>query len=230
MVDAAQNSKVQDEHDFVKPSYGLWLILWDIDGTLMSSDGAGRASMEFVFQQIYGIRHALENIELAGRTDAAILLDLFRCNGIPPRSETLDEFRTRYFHRLRRIISLHHSPVALPGILEILMRLESDARYITGLLTGNWRTSAFIKLRSVGLDGRFRIGAFAEDAPTRPELLPVALNRFRENGHSGVSYRNTVVIGDTPHDIAVAKAYGARSVAVATGIHHADSLLSLIHI
>ena len=225
MVEATEKRKVQEGCDFVKPRNRLWLLLWDIDGTLMSSDGAGRSSMEHVFKQMYGIPHALEEIELAGRTDAAILLDLFRHHGIDPHPDVLEKFRNGYFRRLDRIIALNHAPTALPGIHTTLTHLDNNSGVVSGLLTGNWKTSAFIKLGSVGLDHRFRIGAFAEDAPTRPELLPVALDRFRADGHGDLSYGNTVIIGDTPYDIAVAKAYGARSVAVATGIHDAKLLM-----
>lgn len=224
MVDAAQNGKVQEESGFVKRSNGPLLLLWDIDGTLMSSDGAGRSSMEFVFEEMYDIPRALDQIELAGRTDAAILLDLLSRHKKDSRPDIIDEFRDRYFCRLRRVIGSRHSPVALPGVTDTLKRLNSESGYIQGLLTGNWRESAFIKLNSVRLDDRFCNGAFAEDAPTRPELLPVALDRFSRQGYQGLNYERTVIIGDTPYDIAVAKAYGARSVAIATGVHDIDDL------
>ena len=111
-------------------------------------------------------------------------------------------------------------PEPLPGIPSLLRSLDEDERYLCALLTGNWETSAYIKLGSIGLGKWFSFGAFAGEAPSREDLLPIALKRAQEySGHNTFSPTQVAVIGDTPRDVAVARAHGAKSVAVATGIH-----------
>ncbi len=201
------------------------LLLWDIDGTLLSSDGAGRWAMEQAFRELWGVEEALAGIELAGRTDEAILEDAARAAGLRLSDRDREVFRRRYARVLEEELrGGRRKPCALPGVTSVLEALDGDGRFVSGLLTGNWRESGFIKLAAVGLDRWFAFGAFAEDAPTREALLPVALDRASALWGLRLPARRAVVIGDTPRDVSVAKACGARSVAVATGPHGVEAL------
>jgi phosphoglycolate phosphatase len=204
---------------------GSLLLLWDIDGTLLSSDGAGRAAMAKAFLELFGVADALDGLELAGRTDEAILLEALEHAGRRASKDDLDRFKNRYYGLLQdELVSSRRSPRALPGVLEILETLKYRPRYVSGLLTGNWEISGYIKLSAVELDDQFGFGAFGGDAPTREDLLPLALERASELTGSIFPVARTVVIGDTPRDIAVAKVHGAKSVGVATGIHSLEEL------
>jgi phosphoglycolate phosphatase len=201
------------------------LLLWDIDGTLLSSDGAGRGAMARAFLELFGVPNALDGLELAGRTDEAILLEAVRLAGVDASTEDLGQFRDRYYDFLREELSSpRRSPRALPGIIDIFKTLNMQPRYVSALLTGNWKTSGYFKLSSVGLAEQFPFGAFGGDASTREGLLPLALERAKDAIGSVIPACRAVVIGDTPRDIAVAKAHGAKSIGVATGIHSLEEL------
>jgi phosphoglycolate phosphatase-like HAD superfamily hydrolase len=202
-----------------------FLLLWDIDGTLLSSDGAGRGAMTRAFRELFGVAQALDGLELAGRTDEAILLEAIAAAAVDASNDDLSRFRNLYYDFLREELSSpKRSPHALPGIVDLLKLLSREPRFVSGLLTGNWETSGYIKLSSVGLDEEFLFGAFGGEASAREDLLPLALERARELTGSDITAVRTVVIGDTPRDIAVANAHGAKSIGVATGIHSLEEL------
>jgi phosphoglycolate phosphatase-like HAD superfamily hydrolase len=201
------------------------LLLWDIDGTLLSSDGAGRGAMARAFLELFGVPRALDGLELAGRTDEAILLEAVGQTGVQASQKQLECFRNRYYDLLQdELSSPDRSPRALPGVLHVLETLKAERRYVSGLLTGNWKTSGYIKLSAVGLAEQFTFGAFGGEASTREDLLPLALERARKVAGSAIPANRAVVIGDTPRDIAVAKAHGAKSIGVATGVHSCEEL------
>lgn len=196
------------------------VILWDIDGTLLSSDGAGKFAMEQTFRDLFGVHAALREVELAGRTDEAILEDAAAVAGLTLSAGEAESFRTHYARVLAdELASPRRAPRALPGVEHLLATLDSDRRFVSGLLTGNWRDSARIKLASVGLGSRFAFGAFAGDAPAREGLLPVALERASRCVGRKVPAHRAIIVGDTPRDVSVATAHGARAIAVATGPH-----------
>jgi len=187
--------------------------------------GAGARAMALAFDDLFSIRNAFEGIHMPGRTDAWILADAAAAHGITPTSAALAEFRTAYLARLRRELE-HPGPRkgVMPGVRELLDALSAHDGVYLALLTGNYEEAARIKLEYFDLWRYFECGAFGDDAPDRNGLLPRALARVADCGGPRVPASASIVIGDTPLDIACAQAGGARSIAVATGSHSVEEL------
>ncbi len=201
------------------------LILFDIDGTLMDSGGAGTRSMNLAFEELFSVRDAFRGIPMAGRTDIRIMKDSLRKHGLDSENENIGLLCDAYIRRLRR--ELETSKKALkPGIAKSLGVLSAMDRVFLGLLTGNIEAGARIKLNSFGLNRYFPFGAFGDDHEDRNRLLPIAVERFGDIQHERIDYRDCVVIGDTPRDVECAKIHGAYSIAVATGPYSYETLLS----
>ncbi len=192
------------------------LVLFDIDCTLINTGGAGTRALQLVIKNRYGVDDDLHDIEIAGRTDSGIVARILQKYGIEPTSENIAAFLDAYVERLRNLLPEIQGRV-LPGIAEILPRLHSDSNHLLGLLTGNVRRGAKLKLEYYGLWQFFRFGAFADDHHDRNELGLVACARALEHSGRRFEGRRIDVIGDTEHDIACGKAIGARTIAVATG-------------
>ncbi|MGE0707236.1 MAG: HAD family hydrolase [Planctomycetota bacterium] len=198
------------------------LVLLDLDGTLVGG-GVGRRALDRAFLARYGWERATSGVSFAGMTDPGIVAAVFGRFG---RADAAAEQRALLADYVRELGALlaacEASPVhALPGAAAYLARLSGAARYEVAVLTGNVEGGARLKLRAAGLgDGFFRVGAFGDDATTRPGLLPVALaraNALLTPGAPAWRAAECVVVGDTPRDIEVARAHGARAVAVASG-------------
>src|SRR5262245_33421951 len=177
------------------------------------------------FEDVFSIPDAFANIPMPGRTDAGILSDAAAAHGIPTDSVDLERFRSVYFAHLRD--ELHHPGPrkgVMPGVRLLLEALASRGDVYLALLTGNYEESARAKLEYFDLWRYFPCGALGAEAPERNRLLPRALARIHACGGPAVHPSESVVIGDTPLDVACAAASGARSVAVATGSYHADVL------
>lgn len=201
------------------------LFLFDIDGTLVRTAGAGKRSMEIAFEQIYGITNGFSGIHMMGRTDPAILRESLGNHGLTPDAEDFERFRELYFKTLEsEILQPREGKRVCAGIRDLLDVLKDRSDVLLGLLTGNWRTSALLKLRYFSLDAYFKLGAFADDSEDRNALVPVAVERARELLDSELSANDAIVIGDTPLDVACAKPHGAVTVAVATGFHALEAL------
>jgi phosphoglycolate phosphatase len=203
-----------------------WIVLFDIDGTLVLTGRAGLRGMTSAFSRLYGSTEALEGIPVAGRTDRAIVSDALRAAGRAVTPEEIRRLRDEYIADLQVEIG---RPVpdfsgVLPGVEALLDDLEAQPGVSVGLLTGNFEAGARIKLGHFDLWDRFSFGAFGDDHDDRNALVPVALSRAREAGVSEPPADRVVVIGDTPLDIACARAHGARAVAVATGSYSRDQL------
>lgn len=202
------------------------LILFDIDGTLVVTGGAGQRAMNRAFHDVFGISDAFIGIELAGRTDTSILADTFARQRMEITGEATRAFRSRYLVCLREEVPKPGpNKRVLPGIAELLTALDPEPRNFLALLTGNYCDAAEVKLSHFDLWRYFRCGAFGEDHGDRNALVPFALERARSIGlPPHVEDAHVVVIGDTPRDVACAHAHGARCVAVATGDYGADAL------
>jgi phosphoglycolate phosphatase-like HAD superfamily hydrolase len=203
-----------------------WIVLFDVDGTLVLTGRAGLRGMTAAFSRLYGSTSALEGIPVAGRTDRAIVSDALRAAGRPVTPEEILRLREAYIADLQIEIG---RPVAdpsgvLPGVEALLDEFESQPVVSVGLLTGNFEAGARIKLGHFDLWDRFPFGAFGDDHDDRNALVPIALARARAAGVAETAPDRVVVIGDTPLDIACAHAHGARAVAVATGSYSADQL------
>lgn len=199
------------------------IILFDIDGTLVLTGGAGVRAMTRAFEQLYAVSDAFRHLHTAGRTDAWILSDAAALHGVP--IEQLHRFPDVYLsHLTSEIEQPGPRKGTMPGVRELLDALAPRDDVFLALLTGNYEHAARVKLEYFDLWRYFRCGAFGDDAPDRNGLVPKALARIRASGAPSADVANTVVIGDTPLDVACAAAAGARSIAVATGSHSADEL------
>jgi len=202
------------------------VILFDIDGTLMHSGRAGVRGMNAAFLRLYGVTGALDQVSLAGRTDHAIVSDVLRGMGHTPHPNSIRVLREAYLEHLALEMSM---PVpgaeVLPGVHEVLDMLAGRDDVAVGLLTGNFARGAEIKLGHFDLWSRFAFGAFGDDHPNRRDLVPIAMAQAASAG-AAVPVSRVVVIGDTPLDVDCARAHGARSVGVATGMFTRDQLVS----
>ncbi len=199
------------------------LLLWDIDGTLINSGGAGMRALRTALQTSFAIDGSLEDIDFAGRTDRWIMRRIFGKFGLPTTEQNFARYLDGYLAALPAELANPGARV-LPGVGALLATASVHADLVQGLLTGNIRRGAEIKLGFHGLWTHFPFGAFADDGELRNDLGPHALRRARE--HAGVEFapQRVWVIGDTPHDIACGRAIGARTLALATGSHSAEVL------
>jgi phosphoglycolate phosphatase-like HAD superfamily hydrolase len=191
------------------------LLLFDIDGTLITTGGCGERALRLAVRDAFGI-------EIAGRTDTGIARQLLRKHG---RAETDAEITALLGNYLRHLPTLLPKAEGrlLPGVEKLLPALRLRTDVVLALLTGNVERGAQHKLSHFGVWEHFGFGAFADDHHERDKLGPFALARARERGHA-CDLSRTFVIGDTPHDISCARAIGARAVAVATGVFDRKSL------
>jgi len=200
----------------------MLVCLFDIDGTLLASGGAGKAALESAFTAEFQIalRH---QIPYSGRTDRAIMRDLFRLHDIDDTAEHLQTLLQSYLHRLPVCLNAHRGRV-LPGIQQLLKYLCGRAGCTVGLLTGNVRAGAKAKLGHYGLYDHFSCGGFGDHHFDRDDVAREALASVRSEIGANVCPEQIWVIGDTPLDVRCARAIGARVAAVATGMHLLEEL------
>jgi phosphoglycolate phosphatase-like HAD superfamily hydrolase len=192
------------------------LLLFDIDGTLIHSAGAGIESLKLSLAERFGIDDELGEIEIAGMTDSGIVMNILNKHQIPATNENVTAFLDTYVHFLSTELP-RRSGLLLPGVLELLNRLKARPQLVLALLTGNVSRGAQLKLEHYGVWHFFEFGAFADDHHDRNELGPFARARAQEKHGYEFSADKIDVIGDTPRDIACGKALGARTIAIATG-------------
>ena len=202
------------------------LVLFDIDGTLVLTGGAGIRAMNRAGASVLGVPQILDGVPIAGRTDWIIFHDALQKIGRDLDGELFERLRAEHVANLRDEILAPGEGVkaVMPGIPELLAELERRADVHLGLLTGNFKEAAQIKLEHFDLWRYFRFGAFGDDSSDRNALVPFALERARAAGVAHVPPHEVMVVGDTPHDIACARAVGAFPVAVATGTYSVDQL------
>lgn len=205
------------------------LVLFDIDGTLLWTDGAGRRAIHAALIEVFGSTGPAD-YWFDGKTDRQIVRDLMRMEGHddPWIDARMEKLLGVYAQNLaRELRSSDYAPPRLyDGVLELLDALEARDDVILGLLTGNLEVGAVGKLQAVGIDpGRFRVGAYGSDHELRPELPAIAQRRACESLGIVLGGEDIVVIGDTPADIACGRAVGARAIGVATGRFSVPELL-----
>jgi phosphoglycolate phosphatase-like HAD superfamily hydrolase len=240
-----KNRKSEAEAATVAPE-DLRVLLWDIDGTLLRSMrmGAFKDYTVPVLESIFGTAGRIDDMRVSGMTDLQIICEALRDEGITPEQvrERVGEIRTRFMSEMERVAAQaarEESPLfqLLAGVREILERVAAHPRYRSSLLTGNIEPAAYLKLRLVGLADFFRElrGAFGDDSHDRRDLPSLAAARISTQLKLSLRPAQFIVIGDTPNDIACAKFFGARSVAVCTGrfdtreslaAHHPDAILA----
>lgn len=199
------------------------LLLWDIDGTLTLSGGAGMHALQAALHHEFGIARSLADIDYAGRTDLWIMRQIFGKIGLPDSEANLSRLLAGYLAELPRALQNPQARL-LPGVLTVLEVLAARGDCAQALLTGNVERGARIKLGHHGISHYFAFGAFADDSQWRNDLGPIALRRAREQLGVEFAPERVFVIGDTPHDIACGQVIGARTIAVATGQYSAAEL------
>jgi phosphoglycolate phosphatase len=205
------------------------ILLFDIDGTLVTTDGVGRRAVERAFELRHGRRDAVA-FSFAGMTDKAIVRDGLLALGRRFASDAelqaeMDATLAFYLQILREEAAAGHSGIRVhPGILRALDLAESRSGVALGLGTGNLREGARIKLGHANIFHRFAFGGFADDSIDRTEILAAGAQRGADQLGLPLSDCRVVVVGDTPKDIVAAQAIGADCVAVATGMHSVPEL------
>ena len=199
----------------------MHVCLFDIDGTLIASGGAGKAALEAGLAEEFGVPLQLDKLQLSGRTDRSILVDLLRHHALDDTPEHYARLRDAYLRSLPRFL---HAGRILPGIAALLSHLEERDDVAVGLLTGNVRAGAAVKLGFFGLAEHFAFGGYGDLHLDRDDVAREALDEVRNRLNGSIREENIWVIGDTPLDVRCARAIGARAVAVATGWHSAEEL------
>jgi phosphoglycolate phosphatase-like HAD superfamily hydrolase len=187
--------------------------LFDIDGTLLLTGGASREAFSAAVAEVMGVEDDLRDIGFAGRTEPLIFADILKKLGRDAEDVDEPRFWSAVFERMRALLRPDRGWL-LPGVPAILDAIDAEPRWVNGLLTGNMTGMAEIKLEHFGIAQRFAFGAFGQEAKDRNSLACLAVERAATYG---VPPERCIVVGDTEHDIACARAAGARAVAVATG-------------
>jgi phosphoglycolate phosphatase len=199
------------------------IILFDIDGTLVRTGGAGKTAMEGALVSAFGVTELRDEVSYSGRTDVAIGRDLLRVHGIDPSPANQAKLRDTYLAHLPSSLTAKGGTVC-PGVPELLAALAGKPGVVLGLLTGNVRAGARTKLGHFGLWEHFACGGFGDEHHDRDDVARSAMDAVRAHVGGPVSPADVWVIGDTPLDVSCARAIGANAVAVATGWHPADEL------
>ena len=207
------------------------LVLFDIDGTLLWTDGAGRRAVHRALVAEAGTAGPIASYRFDGKTDPQIITDLLRLGGHPEpeRADLVAAVSDRYLELLTEELARSAGATrVLPGVTELLEALaphEATGRVLVGLLTGNLAAGAAMKLRAGGLDpGRFAVGAYGSDSGVRTDLPGIAVARAAAAQGRSFAGQDVTIVGDTPADVACGRAIGARSIGVATGYYEVEAL------
>jgi phosphoglycolate phosphatase-like HAD superfamily hydrolase len=203
------------------------LLLFDIDGTLITGDQAGRLAMGSALEHVFGTKGCLDTYSMGGKTDLGIVSDILIEAGLS--QEDIDG-KIAYFYKMMAEFARDIYPTraidACPGVQSLLVQLRDRDGVLLGLLTGNAQTTAPLKLAAAGIDpDQFVVAAFGSDNVDRNNLPAIALHRANAMMEEIITGENVAIIGDTPADVACARAGGATAIAVASGWHTADTLL-----
>jgi phosphoglycolate phosphatase len=204
------------------------LILFDIDATLITTSRAGLAAMEDAGRELFGGAFTTDTTEFAGRLDPLILADLLQNNGLEATPSSLAAMRDGYRRHLPAKLKERRCS-ACPGVPALLDALRGRSGIVLGLLTGNFADTGQIKLRACGVDPeQFSVRVWGDESPhahpSRDHLPAIGIARYRAV-HGPIEARRVTIIGDTPHDVACARAHGCRSLGVGTGKHSPEVLL-----
>jgi len=200
------------------------LVLFDVDGTLIRTRGAGVEAFARTIASVFGVHNVAERVKFAGRTDGSLVRELFALSNIPASEENFQRFFAAYAHHLHELMRGCKGEVC-PGVTEFIRDLERLPHPpLVGLLTGNIRLGAEIKLRHFKLWDVFHTGAFADDHEDRSQIAIVARERGSRALKENLRGDQILVVGDTAHDIRCARAIGAKALAVATGGHTLEEL------
>jgi phosphoglycolate phosphatase-like HAD superfamily hydrolase len=204
------------------------LILFDIDGTLIWPDGAGRAAMHRALREVYGTTGPADSLPMAGKTDWQIISELLTEAGIS-QSQT-EHMLPQCFEAIARHMAQttrERQIRVCPGVPALLRRLSGHPKAMLGLLTGNVAATAPIKLRAAGLDPTiFCVGAYGNDSQNRSQLPGVAIARAHALTDQAFEGKDVVIIGDTPADVTCGRHLGVTAIGVGTGSYVPGSLIA----
>jgi phosphoglycolate phosphatase len=202
------------------------LVCFDIDGTLISTDGAGRRAIHRALVDELGTAGPIDTFRFDGRTDGEIVRRLAEAAGLVPDDAMVSRVIERYVSYLSgELARPDHQARVYPGVREVLDALEQRDDAVLALLTGNVSAGAELKLRAAGIDfSRFRLGAYGSDHHVRGELPAVAQRRLHESLGHRLEGADIVIIGDTPADVRCGQAIGARAIGVATAHYTVEQL------
>jgi phosphoglycolate phosphatase len=202
------------------------LVLFDVDGTLMLSGGAGMRAMKAVAAELFGADFRWDGIVVSGHLDPLIFAEAAALNGLGDDPLHHERFRSRYLEELRRQLERGRAQVRImPGIHDGITRLRAGRTATLGLLTGNYEDAIPLKLAAVGLEPSwFEVTAFGDEALTRRDLAGLAIAKYPRRLGAPVVPKRVVIVGDTPRDIDCAHAHGCFAFAVATGGYDAGEL------
>jgi len=194
------------------------LILFDIDGTLLLTGGAGKRSVNQVFSKLYGIEEAWQNIVPDGRTDPYLFREVFQqCLGRLPNSQEVNRIAEVYTQEMEAALPLAENFRLMPGVEELLRVLQEREMALLGLATGNFEVTAYLKLKRAGLRDYFSFGGFDSDFHDRLKLTGRAVENGRQKLGRRTEPEEIFLIGDSIHDIRCGKWLGLTTVAVCTG-------------
>ncbi|MDB6027101.1 MAG: gph 2 [Verrucomicrobiales bacterium] len=200
------------------------LVLFDIDGTLVRTGKAGIKAFSQAFADEFGLNHGSEKLKFAGRTDYSLVREFFLQHGVTPTSSHFERFFARYLDHLEQVI-VQCDGAIIPGVHTFMKELRAlENAPAIGLLTGNVRRGAEIKLRHFSLWQEFQFGGFADDHEERDCIAAIARQRGCDFIGKKLSDDEVLVLGDTPLDVRCARAIGAKVIAVATGGHTREDL------
>lgn len=195
------------------------LILFDIDGTLLWTNGAGRESTALAMTEVFGTDGGVADHVFGGKTDWYTLIELLAAHGYTP--DDVERLMPTYHEAMARNLANiigNYNVQACPGALELVETLHNRSDVVLGIVTGNVEKAAAVKLRAAGFNPDwFPIGAYGHESMERDHLPPIALRRAVEHYQQPIHADKVLVIGDTPADVACARALGAVAVAVGTG-------------
>ena len=209
----------------------LRVLLWDLDGTLVRGKryGVFKDYTVPMLESVFGTAGSLHGMIVSGMTDLQIVEEALRSEGLTRAhiSERKDELRRCYIEEMKRALGNGaHIIEAMPGAREVLQAVTEHPRYHSALLTGNIEPAAYLKVEITGLAEFFRLpGAFGDESFDRRDLPAIAAQRINDRLQAKLTPEQFIVIGDTPNDIACARHFGARVVAVATGRVHSEEEL-----
>jgi phosphoglycolate phosphatase-like HAD superfamily hydrolase len=199
------------------------LVLFDIDGTLLLTAGAGRRAITEALCDLIGTGEVFDRVRFDGKTDPQIVAELLEAGGhhAPRDAAIIDEVCQRYLGLLAtELLHPRSRTTVMPGVMELIAALEAEPSVMLGLVTGNMAEGAALKLRAGGIaPERFKVGAYGSDSAHRPDLPPIAAGRAAPHFGRTPRGREVVIIGDTPADVTCGRSLEARAIGVATGAY-----------
>ncbi len=201
------------------------LVLFDIDGTLLTVNSINRRILMDALREVYGTEGSAGTHNFAGKMDSVIIYEVLQNTGLSDAviAEKFDKAKKTYIEMFR-MHARHTDIILMEGIRELLDKLSASSELMLGLLTGNFEGSGRHKLLLPDINHYFSFGAFADDAASRNELPQVAVDKAYQLTGEKFSEQNIIIIGDTEHDIACARVVNAKSIAVATGTYSSEEL------